>query len=250
MLAKVFVCEFACNSSGAVREVGGLVVRKKGALPELSDFFVSLPAWLRCPVRCEPEPGEPMIVTCTKTVTVCTEPGPKVPRTVNWVGPSGTVVATCTGKEPGSPTVTLSGFHTTPGSVTVGEPGSFPVQAATTVPVRPTQFTVRGTFGLGSVQTVTVFVLVTSTFTLDVSPHSTSSGPIGVTPGGTLALSVQVVAGPGFAGTVFIDFPNLPAGFQATPGNVAAGATGSFPVQVAATALGGLHQFTVRGTSR
>src|SRR2546425_571645 len=50
-----------------------------------------------------------VLVTSTKTVTVCTEPGPKVPRTVNWVGPTGTVVATCTGKEPGSPTVTLPG---------------------------------------------------------------------------------------------------------------------------------------------
>src|SRR3989442_1495414 len=49
------------------------------------------------------------LVTSTKTVTVCTEPGPKVPRTVNWAGPTGTVAATCTGKEPGSPAVTLPG---------------------------------------------------------------------------------------------------------------------------------------------
>src|SRR5712692_10278218 len=57
--------------------------------------------------------------TVRKTVTVCanrhsnarhvTEPDSKVPRTVNWAGPTGTVASTCTGKEPGSPTVTLPG---------------------------------------------------------------------------------------------------------------------------------------------
>src|SRR3989442_954044 len=139
MLAKVFVCDFDCNSSGAVREVGGLVVRKKGALPELADFFASLPAWLRCPVRCELEPGEPMIVTCTKTVTVCTEPGPNVPRTVNWLGPAETVESTCTGKEPGSPTVTLPGVAWKPN-------GKFG-KSMNTVPAKPvlgTTCTVRG----------------------------------------------------------------------------------------------------------
>src|SRR2546428_792509 len=75
------------------------------------------------------------------------------------------------------------------------------------------------------------------------------STPIRVNPGDTIALCVTVVPISGFAGTVAIDFPNLPTGFQATPGNVAAGATGSFPVQVAAIAPRGLAQFTVRGTS-
>src|SRR2546425_10119084 len=140
MLAKVFVCEFFCNSSGAVREVGGLVVRKKGASPELSDFFASLLAWLRCPVRCELEPGEPMIVTCTKTVTVCTEPGPNVPRTVNWLGPAETVESTCTGKEPGSPTVTLPGVARKP----VGRLGRWgKSKSMDTVPAKPEIGTTR-----------------------------------------------------------------------------------------------------------
>src|SRR5437899_1345223 len=86
-------------------------------------------------------------------------------------------------------------------------------------------------------------------FNLNVNPPSTLATPIRVNPGGTIALSVTVVPISGFAGTVAIDFPDLPRGFQATPGNVAAGATGSFPVQVPATTPGGLTQFTVRGTS-
>src|SRR2546426_1337 len=46
--------------------------------------------------------------TSTKTVAVLTT-APEVPRTVNWVRPPRTGAATCTGKEPGSPTVTLPG---------------------------------------------------------------------------------------------------------------------------------------------
>src|SRR5205807_9046889 len=129
----------------AAREVGGLVVRKKGELPELSDFFASLPAWLRCPVRDELEPGEPMSTTCTKTVTVCanrhsnarhvTGPDSKVPRTVNWAGPTGTVASTCTGKETGSPTVTLLGVAWKP----VGRLG----KSIDTVPAKPEIGTTR-----------------------------------------------------------------------------------------------------------
>src|SRR2546425_766683 len=48
-------------------------------------------------------------VTSTKTVAVFTTPGADVPRTVNWVGPKGTVAATCTGKEPAALAATVPG---------------------------------------------------------------------------------------------------------------------------------------------
>src|SRR5207245_2699003 len=142
-----------------------------------------------------------------------------------------------------------TGFQATPGNVAAGATGSFPVHGTAFARGSLAHFTVRGTSGT-VVRTATVFVEVVPTnFNLNVNPPSTLATPIRVNPGDTIALSVTVVPISGFAGTVAIDFPNLPAGFQATPGNVAAGATGSFPVQVAATALGGLTQFTVRGTS-
>jgi hypothetical protein len=58
---------------------------------------------------------------------------------------------------------------------------------------------------------------------------------------------VQVVPISGFAGTVAIDFPNLPTGFTATGGNVAAGATASFPLQNTLQASPTVFQITVRG---
>jgi hypothetical protein len=58
---------------------------------------------------------------------------------------------------------------------------------------------------------------------------------------------VQVVPISGFAATVAIDFPNLPAGFTATGGNVAAGATVTFPLQNTLQASPTIFQITIRG---
>jgi len=51
----------------------------------------------------------------------------------------------------------------------------------------------------------------------------------------------------GFTGTVLIDFPNLPPGFTATGGNVAAGATVNFALQNTLPASTTVFQITVRG---
>ena len=48
-------------------------------------------------------------VTSTKTVAVFTKPGADVPRMVNWMGPKGTVAATCTGKDPVAPAARVPG---------------------------------------------------------------------------------------------------------------------------------------------
>jgi len=110
MLAKVFVREFACNSSGAVREVGGLVVREK-ELWRLSRFWRSPLARLFAPFDDGLEPGDMRTTTSTKTVAVLTTV-PKVPRTVSWARPPGAVAATCTEKvvmNRGGPTVAVAG---------------------------------------------------------------------------------------------------------------------------------------------
>src|SRR5207245_7470202 len=66
-----------------------------------------------------------------------------------------------------------TGFHATPGTVTVSEPGCLPVHVTLTYSAGPNQFTVRGTFGPGSVQTVTVFVQVTIIGSPGSSSHLT-----------------------------------------------------------------------------
>src|SRR5207245_2181003 len=97
--------------------------------------------------------------------------------------------------------------------------------------------------------TVNALLALQPDFSLSLNPATTSSAPAPVTHNSTLPLTVQVVVPTGgLAGTVFIDFPNLPAGFQATPGNVAAGATGSFPVHITRAAVPGPALLTVRGT--
>src|SRR5207245_1287863 len=137
----------------------------------------------------------------------------------------------------------------TPDNVAAVATVSFTVQVGATALRGLTQFTVRGT-SADVVSTATVFVEVAPTnFNLNVNPPSTLATPIRVNPGDTIALSVTVVPIRSEERRVGKDCPNLPTGFQATPGNVAAGATGSFPVQVAAIAPGGLAQFTVRGSS-
>src|SRR2546425_1003581 len=68
-------------------------------------------------------------VTSTKTVAVFTKPGADVPRTLNWVGPKGTVAATCTGKEPAALAATVPGVAWKP----AGRLG----KSMDTVPVKP-----------------------------------------------------------------------------------------------------------------
>src|SRR3989442_1654993 len=140
-----------------------------------------------------------------------------------------------------------TGFQATPGNVAASATGSFPVRVTSAAVPGPALLTVRGTLGPGFVKTATFFVDVISDFALNVSPPSTPN-PLPVAPGGTIQLSVRVVPISGFAGTVSIDFLNLPTGFHATPGTVTVGEPGSFPVQVDSTVSAGPNQFTVRGT--
>src|SRR5262249_61439088 len=87
----------------------------------------------------------------------------------------------------------------------------------------PALITVRGTLSSGAVKTATLFLNVTSDFTLNVTPPSSAANPIQGSNLAPITLNVQVVPSFGFAGTVAIDFPNLPDNLTAVGGNVAAG---------------------------
>src|SRR5713226_6589159 len=140
-----------------------------------------------------------------------------------------------------------AGFSANPGNLAAGSQGSFPLTISAAALPGPALITVRGTVSSGAVKTATLFLNVISDFTLSVTPVTSATNPVGTLQGGTLQVGVQVVPISGFAGTVAIDFPNLPAGFTATGGNVAAGATVSFPLQNTLQASPTVFQVTVRG---
>src|SRR5216683_2100456 len=140
-----------------------------------------------------------------------------------------------------------AGFSANSGNLAAGSQGSFPITISAAASPGPAFITVRGTSSLGVIRTASLFLNVTSDFTLSVTPVTSATNPIGTLQGGTLQVGVQVVPIAGFAGTVVIDFPNLPTGFTATGGNVAAGATVSFPLQNTLQASPTVFQVTVRG---
>src|SRR5229473_1442550 len=140
-----------------------------------------------------------------------------------------------------------AGFSANPGNLAAGSQGSFPITISAAASPGPAFITVRGTSSLGVIRTASLFGNVSSDFTLSVTPVTSATSPAGTLPGGTLQVGVQVVPISGFAGTVAIDFPNLPTGFTATGGNVAAGATVSFPLQNTLPASPTVFQITVRG---
>src|SRR5229473_2213223 len=141
-----------------------------------------------------------------------------------------------------------AGFSANPGNLAAGAQGSFPITVSAAASPGPAFITVRGTSSLGVIRTASLFLNVTSDFTLSVTPVTSATNPIGTLQGGTLQVGVQVVPIAGFAGTVVIDFPNLPTGFTATGGNVAAGATVTFPLQNTLQASPTIFQITVRGS--
>jgi len=140
-----------------------------------------------------------------------------------------------------------AGFSANSGNLAAGSQGSFPITISAAASPGPAFITVRGTSSLGVIRTASLFLNVTSDFTLSVTPVTSATSPAGTLPGGTLQVGLQVVPISGFAGTVAIDFPNLPTGFTATGGNVAAGATVSFPLQNTLQASPTVFQVTVRG---
>src|SRR6266852_2302567 len=141
-----------------------------------------------------------------------------------------------------------AGFSANSGNLAAGSQGSFPITISATASPGPAFITVRGTSSLGVIRTASLFLNVTSDFTLSVTPATSATSPAGTLPGGTLQVGVQVVPISGFAGAVAIDFPNLPTGFTATGGNVAAGATVTFPLQNTLQASPTIFQITVRGS--
>ena len=139
------------------------------------------------------------------------------------------------------------GFSATPGTVAAGGQGSFPITISAAASPGPALITVRGTLSSGAVKTSTLFLNVISDFTLQVTPVTSAANPAFVLPGGTLQVGVQAVPISNFAGTVAVDFPNLPTGFTATGGNVAAGATLTVPIQNTLQAGPTVFQITIRG---
>src|SRR5216683_5654820 len=140
-----------------------------------------------------------------------------------------------------------AGFSVSSGNLTAGTPGSFSLSISAAAVPGPALITVRGTSSFGITRTATLFLNVISDFTLNVTPVTSATSPAGTPPGGTLQVGVQVVPISGFAGTVAIDFPNLPAGFTAAGGNVAAGATATFSIQNNLQAGPTIFQITIRG---
>jgi hypothetical protein len=131
---------------------------------------------------------------------------------------------------------------------------SFTVIAPTTPPANftgPMPFTlvITGTDSTGSItNSASVAMTLQPNFTLLISPSTSSGTPIPVQHNSSFAIDVQVIPGTGFSGAVFVDFPNLPAGFLATPGNVSVGGTTRFPIQVTSAAVPGPAIVTVRAT--
>lgn len=144
-------------------------------------------------------------------------------------------------------------FNSNP--ATVGVPVTFTITAPTSAPIGfsgSTSFTlvITGQDTTGNLSaSVNAPMILQPSYTLSVSPGSTSGAPLSVTHNSTANLQVSVSGGSGFTGSVLIDFPNLPAGFLASPGSVAAGSTTTFPLQVAASAAPGPALITVRGAS-
>ncbi len=140
-----------------------------------------------------------------------------------------------------------AGFSVSSGNLTAGTPGSFSLSISAAAVPGPALITVRGTSSFGITRTATLFLNVISDFSLSVTPATSATNPVGTVPGGTLRVVVQVVPISGFAGTVAIDFTNLPAGFTAAGGNVAAGATATFSIQNNLQAGPTVFQITIRG---
>ncbi len=141
-----------------------------------------------------------------------------------------------------------AGFSVSPGNLTAGTPGTFTLSISAAASPGPALLTVRGTLSSGVTRTATLFLNVISDFTLIVTPATSAANPVGTLQGGTLQVGVQVVPISGFAGAVAIDFPNLPAGFTATGGNVASGATGTFSLVNNLQAGPTIFQITIRGS--
>src|SRR5260370_19473230 len=111
----------------------------------------------------------------------------------------------------------------------------------------PALITVRGTLSSGVIRTASLLLNVISDFTLIVTPATSAAAPVGTLQGGTLQVGLQVVPISGFAGTVAVDFPDLPAGFTATGGNVASGATAAFALQNNLQPAPTVFPITIRG---
>jgi hypothetical protein len=142
-----------------------------------------------------------------------------------------------------------------PPAAAPGMPVSFTVMAPSSPPMgfnAPTPFTlvITGTDSAsGQTATANIAMTLEPDFTLTVTPATTAGTPTPATHNSVIALQVSIVSGAGFANPILVDFPNLPAGFSATPGTVNPGATVNFPLQVTASAPPGPAQVTVRGTS-
>jgi hypothetical protein len=113
----------------------------------------------------------------------------------------------------------------------------------------PFTLTITGQDGSGSVTaSVSVPMTLQPDFSIQVSPTTSGSAPAPVTHNSNLQVTAQVVPGAGFTGSVFVDFPNLPAGFLATGGSVSTGTPTVFPVQVTSAAAPGPAQIILRAT--
>ena len=138
---------------------------------------------------------------------------------------------------------------------TPGAPVGFTLNAPTSAPAGfsgPTSFTlvITGQDTAGSITaSINAPMVLQPGYTLAVTPVTTGGAPLSVTHNSSTNLQVTVSGGSGFTGSVLVDFPNLPAGFQAAPGNVLAGSTVSFPLTVTNAAAPGPALITVRGAS-
>jgi FecR protein/CARDB len=185
-------------------------------------------------------------------VTPATTSGSPAPVTQNSTLPS-SVLVTGTGLTgtafidfPNLP----AGFSAASGNVAVGAQGSFPIAISAAASPGPALITLRGTLSSGAVKTATLFLNVISDFTLQVTPASSQAAPNFVTPSGTLTLQVGVVSISGFAGTVIVDTPNLPAGFTVAPANgltLQAGTASNLTISTTLPPAPVVFQITIRG---
>jgi PKD repeat protein len=139
-----------------------------------------------------------------------------------------------------------AGFTASTVNVTAGGTVPLPVQVSAAAAPGPAALTVQAIFGGTFIKTSTVFLDVTSDFTLT----ATSTSGFVAARGTSIPIDVTVVPISGFAASVLVDFPGLPAGFAVNPtsATVSAGGTAPFTLTVPAGATVGATPITIRGT--
>ena len=116
--------------------------------------------------------------------------------------------------------------------------------AAANAPASTTALTITGTSGSITVSTTVTLAVHAPTFTLTSSP-----GSLGMSPGSTGTSTVTVTPEYGFSGIVNLSISGLPAGVTASFSPTSTSTTSTLTISAGSTAADGTYNLTVTGTS-